>query len=95
MPTYFAIVHKDKDSAYGLVFPDVPGCFAAGDTFEEAVDDGRKALREHFAALADTARQLPAPRTFEDLMNDPEVQAELGELPLVGLTLRESAEAAE
>lgn len=32
MRTYFAIVHKDEDSAVGVVFPDLPGCFSAGDT---------------------------------------------------------------
>ena len=25
--TYLALVHKDKGSAWGLTFPDLPGCF--------------------------------------------------------------------
>ena len=45
MTTYFAFVHKDEDSAYGIVFPDVPGCFSAGDTFEQAVRNAAEALR--------------------------------------------------
>ncbi len=29
MKTYLALVEKDEDSAFGLRFPDVPGCFSA------------------------------------------------------------------
>ena len=35
MPGYIALVHKDEGTSYGVSFPDVPGCIAAGDTFEE------------------------------------------------------------
>ncbi|MFE3839398.1 type II toxin-antitoxin system HicB family antitoxin [Pseudogemmobacter sonorensis] len=31
MRYYIAIVHQDGDSAFGLTFPDLPGCFAAAD----------------------------------------------------------------
>jgi predicted RNase H-like HicB family nuclease len=36
MRTYFAIVHKEEDSAVGVVFPDLPGCFSAGDAYDKA-----------------------------------------------------------
>ena len=26
------VVHKDKNSGYGVTVPDLPGCFSAGDT---------------------------------------------------------------
>jgi predicted RNase H-like HicB family nuclease len=29
--TYYAIVHKDENSAFGVYFRDVPGCFSAED----------------------------------------------------------------
>ena len=29
MNTYLALIHKDDDSAYGVSFPDLPGCFSA------------------------------------------------------------------
>jgi len=32
MKTYFAIVHEEKGAAVGVVFPDLPGCFSAGDS---------------------------------------------------------------
>lgn len=31
MTYYIGIVHKDADSAYGIAFPDLPGCFSAAD----------------------------------------------------------------
>ena len=45
MTTYFAIIHEDRDSAVGVVFPDLPGCFSAGDTLDEAVANAHAALR--------------------------------------------------
>ncbi|WP_066726524.1 type II toxin-antitoxin system HicB family antitoxin [Sphingomonas pituitosa] len=44
MKIYFAIVHKDADSAYGLTFPDLPGCFSAADTIEDLVKNAAEAL---------------------------------------------------
>jgi len=42
MAIYIALVHKEKDSAYGVSFPDFPGCISAGDTLEEAASTPRK-----------------------------------------------------
>jgi predicted RNase H-like HicB family nuclease len=36
-------IHKDKDSDYGVIFPDLPGCFSAGDTIEEALANAQEA----------------------------------------------------
>ena len=33
---YIAIMHKEPNSAYGVSFPDFPGCVTAGDTLEQA-----------------------------------------------------------
>lgn len=44
MKTFFALVHKDEDSAYGVSFPDVPGCFSAADRLEEVIAQAGEAL---------------------------------------------------
>jgi predicted RNase H-like HicB family nuclease len=44
MKTYFAIVHKDPDSAYGVTFPDLPGCFSAADRLEDVVRNAAEAM---------------------------------------------------
>ena len=58
---YIALVHKDKDTSYGVSFPDVPGCISAGDTFEQAIDNASVALAGHLAIMkADEEAAPPA-----------------------------------
>lgn len=89
MKTYFAAVMKDENSAYGVIFPDVPGCFSAGDTFEEAVANAEEVLRQHADVAAELGRKLPEPRGFDQLMADTEVRKEIGGMPLIAVPLPE------
>jgi predicted RNase H-like HicB family nuclease len=59
MKTYLALVHKDADSAYGLTFPDLPGCFAAADTEGEILRAGIEALELWFEDAAPVAPRGP------------------------------------
>ncbi len=34
---YPIVVHKEKGSDYGVTVPDLPGCFSAGGTLDEAL----------------------------------------------------------
>ena len=79
MPGYIALVHKDEGTSYGVSFPDVPGCIAAGDTFEEAVASAAEALAFHFAGMREDGDSIPAPRSFEDLKHDPEFVEDSGD----------------
>ena len=72
MPGYIALVHKEEGTSYGVSFPDVPGCIAAGDTFEEAVTNASDALAFHFAGMRADGDVIPVPRSFEDVKHDPE-----------------------
>ena len=47
MPTYFALVEKDTDSAFGISFPDVPGCFSAADEADDVLRNAIEALELH------------------------------------------------
>lgn len=44
LKSYFAIVHKDGDSAYGVTFPDLPGCFSAADELDDVLRNAAEAL---------------------------------------------------
>lgn len=44
MTVYIAIVHQDADSAYGITFPDLPGCFSAADRLNDVVRNAAEAL---------------------------------------------------
>jgi predicted RNase H-like HicB family nuclease len=71
---YVAVIHKDEDTAYGAYFPDLPGCFAAGDTEDEALENLRVSLRMYADDLAEDGHALPRPRTVRDVVADPEVK---------------------
>lgn len=45
---YVAVIDKDPDSAWGIRFPEVPGCFSAADAFEEIVPNAIEALSLFF-----------------------------------------------
>ena len=45
---YVAVIDKDTGSAYGVRFPDVPGCFSAADTFDEIIPNAIEALALFF-----------------------------------------------
>ena len=71
---YVAIVEKDPDSAFGIWFPDVEGCFSAGDTLEEATANAAAALRQHAEALESAGRTIPAARPADVLLHDRDVR---------------------
>jgi predicted RNase H-like HicB family nuclease len=93
MTTYFVIVHEDRGSAVGVVFPDLPGCFSAGDTLDEAIDNAHEALRLYAEAEHSAGRNLPEPRTFRELYHDREVREEAKGAPFIGFQLRTESEA--
>ena len=39
-----AIELGDETHAYGVVVPDLPGCFSAGDTLDEAISNAKEAM---------------------------------------------------
>lgn len=48
MKQFIAVVHKDEGSAYGIHFPDVPGCFSAADTLDQVLPNAVEALTLYF-----------------------------------------------
>jgi predicted RNase H-like HicB family nuclease len=71
---YVAVVEKDADSAFGVWFPDVEGCFSAGDTLDEAAANAGGALRQHAEALESAGRDVPAARDVETVLRDKDVK---------------------
>ena len=75
---YIAFIHKDPDSAYGVSFPDVPGCISAGDTIDEAVRNAVEALSGHIRFLETDGDPVPQPRDFDAIMADPNLAEDRG-----------------
>lgn len=71
---YVAIVEKDPGSAFGVWFPDVEGCFSAGETLAEAAANAALALRQHAEALESAGRPVAAARPLDEVRNDEDVR---------------------
>lgn len=74
---YIGIVEENEGQATGIWFPDLPGCFAAGDTTDEAVVNATEALSHYAEALAESGQDLPLPRSLSRLRRDPDVERAL------------------
>ena len=73
MTRYIAILSKDRDSAFGVHVPDLPGCVAAGDTQIEALDNAAIAIR----LWAEDLDALPTASPMETLRKRADVARDL------------------
>jgi predicted RNase H-like HicB family nuclease len=60
-----AIERGGKDHAFGVVVPDLPGCFSAGDTFEEALVNAQDAIVLHLEELASQGVEIVMPKGID------------------------------
>jgi predicted RNase H-like HicB family nuclease len=70
MTAYIALIHKDPDSDYGVSFPDLPGCFSAGSTLDEARAMAEEALSLHIRGMMEDGDAVPEPSRLDDVMAD-------------------------
>ncbi|MEI7841511.1 MAG: type II toxin-antitoxin system HicB family antitoxin [Gallionellaceae bacterium] len=62
---YPIVIHKDKNSDYGVTVPDLPGCFSAGETLDEAMELAHEAVECHIEGLLLDGEPLPAVHPIE------------------------------
>lgn len=67
-----AIEPGTEKSAYGVVVPDLPGCFSAGDTIDEALDNAKEAVELWLEDVLDDGGDIPKPRTITEHQADPD-----------------------
>ena len=67
-----AIEPRTDRSEYGVVIPDLPGCFSAGDTLEEAIAGAEEAGLAWIDATLDAGRAVPPPSSLEMIRAKPE-----------------------
>ena len=68
---YIAYLHKDRDSDFGVSFPDFPGCITAGRTLEDAHHMAAEALSLHIEGMIEDGEAIPEPSTLDALAKDP------------------------
>lgn len=83
MKPYIVIVHKDPDSAYGMTFPDAPGCFSAADDLNDIFAMAEEALALWAEGEIEDGRLMPAPRDLEELKRDPAWAESFGDAAMV------------
>lgn len=56
------VLHTDDGVRYGVTVPDLPGCFSAGDTFDDALDSVVEAIDLHLEGLTEEGDDIPVPQ---------------------------------
>ncbi|WP_051304641.1 type II toxin-antitoxin system HicB family antitoxin [Chitinilyticum litopenaei] len=67
-----AIEAGDDLHAYGVVVPDLPGCFSGGDSLQDAITSAAEAITLHLSCLATDGRPLPRPSLDAEHWRNPE-----------------------
>ncbi len=62
-----AIEPGSDATAWGVVVPDLPGCFSAGDTLEDAMIQAEEAIALWIEVAIDEGKDIPVPSPIEAL----------------------------
>jgi len=64
---YAIFIEKDSSSDYGVTVPDLPGCFSAGSTIDEALANAQEAILTHIEGMFMDNETIPATSLIETL----------------------------
>ncbi len=68
---YSIVVHKDSQSDYSVSIPDLPGCFSAGSTVEEAYAMAKEAIECHIEGMLLDGEAIPSSHSIEKHQSNP------------------------
>lgn len=69
----FAIEIGSDNAAFGVVVPDLPGCFSAGDTLDEAMAGAEVAAALWIDATLDSGGAVSSPSSLEAVRANPDL----------------------
>ena len=69
---YPVVIHKDTDSDYGVTVPDLPGCFSAGSTMDDALANAVEASATRVEGLLLDGEPIPGPKEIEAHRGNPD-----------------------
>ena len=98
MTHYVALIEDaGPDFTIGVWFPDLPGCFSAGDSIDDAIVNASEAVALWFEHSEEERRTVPRPRLPSEIKADPEIATELGRyvlalIPAPDIALQPAAE---
>jgi len=71
MKFIIAIEPGTGTTAWGVVVPDLPGCFSAGDSMDEALENAHEAIGLHVQTLIEDGIAIPDPYPLAQHQADP------------------------
>jgi len=75
---YIAVLVPEPSGVWSVLFPDLPGCAAQGESVQEAVWMAVEAAAGHVANMRDLGVLVPAPRELAAVRADDAWRAEYG-----------------
>ncbi|TCS94103.1 MULTISPECIES: type II toxin-antitoxin system HicB family antitoxin [Tepidimonas] len=69
---YPVVLHTDDGVRYGVTVPDLPGCFSAGDTLEQALQNVVEAIELHLEGLTEDGGEVPQPSPLSEHVSNPD-----------------------
>lgn len=69
---YPIVIHKDAESDYGVTVPDLPGCFSAGETLDDAMAQAVEAIECHIEGLLMDEEFVSPPSSIETFHLNPD-----------------------
>lgn len=71
---YPIIIHKDENSDYGVIVPDLPGCYSAGSTIEDAIANAHEAIECHLEGMLLDNESIPLKKPVEHHLDNPDLR---------------------
>lgn len=72
MKFIIAIEPPTSSSAYGVVVPDLPGCFSAGDTLDEALENAQETIELWFETLIEEGGNIATRKPLNEHQSNKE-----------------------
>ncbi len=60
---FSVVIEKDSDGYFAFT-PELQGCYAQGDTYEEALENIKDAIRLHVEDRLETGEEIPQPESI-------------------------------
>lgn len=83
---YPLALHTDDGVKYGVTVPDIPGCFSAGDTLDEAIENAVEAIEGHLECLAEEGEAIPAAGAIADHKANPDFKDAVWAVAVIDVT---------
>ncbi|MCV6587609.1 MAG: type II toxin-antitoxin system HicB family antitoxin [Marinobacterium sp.] len=83
---YPVIIHKEDNSDYTVVAPDIPGIITAGSSYEDALQMVREAIEGHLECLSELGAEIPKGSQISDLSDHEDYKGGLWALVDIDIT---------